>query len=172
MPPSPFRRTSISGNWKANTGSAMLEQIAMTDRWAGSEILLEKCRSVKYTESFRHLCSIEYTGTTFKHESDYLIVQKCWKPFLTFIAVKSILPLMISVVIIEVLNSQLFASLCFRYRMWIDSCAEMFGGLDICAVKAVHGKDGNDYIIEVSVFSSTAPGRVSGNGLKLALSLH
>ncbi|KPP73831.1 hypothetical protein Z043_107056, partial [Scleropages formosus] len=81
-----YMRKSISGNWKANMGSAMLEQIAMTERCVLGELV-----------NFAHVSIVTDN----------------------------------------------------RYRLWVDACSQMFGGLDICAVKAVRGKDGKDYIIEV-----------------------
>uniref|UniRef100_A0A8C4MZX4 Synapsin ATP-binding domain-containing protein n=1 Tax=Eptatretus burgeri TaxID=7764 RepID=A0A8C4MZX4_EPTBU len=42
-----------------------------------------------------------------------------------------------------------------RYQTWVDLCAQLFGGLDICAIKVLHSSNGSNYIIDV--MDSTMP---------------
>ncbi len=45
-----------------------------------------------------------------------------------------------------------------RFRAWVDSVANCFGGLDICALEVIVGKDGREYIIEVNDSALTLMG--------------
>jgi len=45
-----------------------------------------------------------------------------------------------------------------KHKIWIDAVSEMFGGLGICSLEAVVGKDGKENIIEVNDSATTLLG--------------
>lgn len=45
-----------------------------------------------------------------------------------------------------------------KHKAWVDAVSELFGGLGICSLEAVVGKDGKEYIIEVNDCATTLLG--------------
>ena len=39
----------------------------------------------------------------------------------------------------------------YRYKQWVDELSQLFAGLDVCAIEAVQGKDGQQYILDVRI---------------------
>ncbi len=68
----------------------------------------------------------------------------------------------------------MFQNYSFRYKLWVDEVSQLFGGLDICSVEAIVGKDGKEIIYEANDSSMTLLGETQEEDRRLIaeLALH
>ncbi|KAM9510781.1 synapsin-1-like [Guaruba guarouba] len=61
-----------------------------------------------------------------------------------------------------------------RHRGWVDACARLFGGVDICGVEALRGPDGREHIVQVlgSWMPLVGPGAAEDRGRIVELVLN
>uniref|UniRef100_A0A672V5C5 Synapsin ATP-binding domain-containing protein n=1 Tax=Strigops habroptila TaxID=2489341 RepID=A0A672V5C5_STRHB len=60
------------------------------------------------------------------------------------------------------------------HRGWVDACARLFGGVDICGVEALRGPDGREHIVQVlgSWMPLVGPGAAEDRGRIVELVLN
>lgn len=138
------RRTSLSDNWKTNTGSAVLEEITLTDRYSFlPSLLIYKSVDLQVINCMRQTRA--WNGGASRYQEATVFSRLTLTQFSRFFVFWGDV-----LVAIKDSASKATSTSILRYKMWVDECSKLFGGgLDIMCVEAIVGKDNKEFIIEV-----------------------